>query len=57
MLTISAGSHTVGNAEGVSVNGYVLASYSITLGTLILYGIYLNQRRKNLSESRKSNSG
>ena len=39
------------------MNGYVLASYSVTAFTLILYGIYLSRRRKSLSEPRKSNSG
>ena len=39
------------------MNGYVLASYSITLATLVLYGFYLNQKRKNLSEPPESNSG
>jgi hypothetical protein len=39
------------------MNGYVLASYSITIITLILYAIQLSRRRKSLSEPRKTNSG
>ncbi len=39
------------------MNVYVLASYSITGVALILYGIFLSQRRKSLSKPPKSNSG
>jgi hypothetical protein len=39
------------------MNGYVLASYSITALTLILYGIHLNRKRKSLSEAPESNTG
>ncbi len=38
------------------MNGYVLASYSITALTLILYGFYLNRKRKSLSEGPESNT-
>ena len=33
------------------MNGYVLASYSITAAALILYGIFLSQKRKSLSNA------